>query len=134
VEVFKETLELNQIEIITCGFRPRIGKVKALPYGITLKYLIILRTLKAIIRRGNMGKYGYSDEYVEMWNNCLDECNPVVKIGTLEYNPSWVLEQVDPTAYRIGLDEFIQGFIDDAEDYDRDQNPRDYQPGDFDEG
>ena len=41
------------------------------------------------------------DAYDEM----LD-CYGPVKIGNLEYSASWVLEQVDPTAYRIGLDEY----------------------------
>ena len=41
------------------------------------------------------------DAYDEM----LDSYGPV-KIGSLEYSASWVLEQVDPIAYRIGLDEY----------------------------
>ena len=45
----------------------------------------------------------YKEEYDEM----IDECNEPVKIGMLTYSPSWVLEQVDPTAYRIGYSEYI---------------------------
>ena len=47
------------------------------------------------------------NEYEVMYDEMLDECNPIVKIGTLEYNPSWVLKNVDPTAYRIGFQEYI---------------------------
>ena len=42
----------------------------------------------------------------ERYNEMLDECNPMIKIGTLEYTPSQVLEAVDPIAYKIGLSEF----------------------------
>jgi hypothetical protein len=46
------------------------------------------------------------NEAEHMFDELLDECNPVVKIGTLEYSPSWVLKQVDPIAYRVGLSDY----------------------------
>lgn len=46
------------------------------------------------------------NEAEHMFDELLDECNPVVKIGTLEYSPSWVLKRVDPIAYRVGLSDY----------------------------
>jgi hypothetical protein len=46
------------------------------------------------------------NEAEHMFDNMLDECNPVVKIGTLEYMPSEVLKQIDPIAYRVGLSDY----------------------------
>ena len=51
------------------------------------------------------------DAYDEM----LD-CYGPVKIGNLEYSASWVLEQVDPTAYRIGLDEYSDMILEEDTD------------------
>lgn len=42
------------------------------------------------------------------------DCGDMVKIGSLEYLPSYVLEAVDPIAYRIGLSEYADML---AEDY-----------------
>ena len=42
----------------------------------------------------------------DLYDEFLDEICDVVRIGTLEYSPSWVLKQVDPIAYRIGLSEY----------------------------
>ena len=58
------------------------------------------------------------NEAEHMFDELLDECNPVVKIGTLEYSPSWVLKRVDPIAYRVGLSDYWDsmeeyGIIDD---------------------
>jgi len=44
------------------------------------------------------------DQLRESFNLALDE-QDLIKIGTLEYLPSVVLEAVDPIAYRIGLSE-----------------------------
>ncbi len=48
----------------------------------------------------------------EMYREMLDDNYPV-KIGNLEYNASNVLEEVDPTAYRCGLGDFIDSLTDD---------------------
>ena len=42
----------------------------------------------------------------------LDDCNSVVKIGSLGYNPSCVLEHVDPIAFRCGFTDWL-----DSENY-----------------
>lgn len=39
----------------------------------------------------------------EQFDELLDETNPMVRIGTLEYSPSQVLKAVDPIAYRVTL-------------------------------
>ena len=55
------------------------------------------------------------NELEVMYDEMLDECNPMVKIGTLEYSPSWVLKNVDPTAYRIGFSEYIDWITEEEE-------------------
>jgi hypothetical protein len=51
------------------------------------------------------------DRYDEM----LDECNPTVRICGMEYSPSRVLREIDPTAYNCGFNDYV-----DAEGYDTD--------------
>ena len=42
----------------------------------------------------------------EMYDEMLDE-QGIIKIGNLEYYPSYVLEKVDPIAYRVGFSDFL---------------------------
>lgn len=42
----------------------------------------------------------------ELFDQCLDEGDPV-RIGSLEYTPSHVLKQIDPTAYRCGVNDYV---------------------------
>ena len=42
----------------------------------------------------------------EMFDEMLDECYPVVKIGELTFYPSQILKECDPIAYRIGVSEY----------------------------
>lgn len=44
----------------------------------------------------------YEDQYCEM----IDEGGPV-RIGSLEYTASYVLREIDPTAYRCGLLDYV---------------------------
>lgn len=53
------------------------------------------------------------EEVEDGFRDALD-CEGVVKIGSLEYLPSQVLEAVDPIAFRIGVSEYAD-FL--AEDY-----------------
>jgi hypothetical protein len=47
-----------------------------------------------------------SEDTLEEWfDDALDECNGDITIGMLTFNPSHVLKQCDPVAYRIGLSE-----------------------------
>lgn len=43
----------------------------------------------------------------ERFDEMLDECHDLIKIGTLTYLPSQVLKSVDPIAYEICLQEFL---------------------------
>ena len=67
----------------------------------------------------------FREEYSEsdirdMFNDSLDEQGEI-KIGSLSYSPSWVLEQVDSTAYRIGLSEYEDMLLEDFE-YEEDED------------
>ena len=46
------------------------------------------------------------EEHEEEYKDALDEQGDVV-IGSLHYSPSYVLREVDPTAYRCGLADYI---------------------------
>ena len=46
-------------------------------------------------------------DYIEEYEAMLDEITGVIRIGTLEFDASRVLRELDPIAYRQGLDEFI---------------------------
>jgi hypothetical protein len=54
------------------------------------------------------------DDYLDAWDDCLDEIS-IVRIGSLEYSASHVLKEVDPTAYRCGLIDYVDG-LDKTED------------------
>ena len=47
---------------------------------------------------------GYEDDYCD----AIDEGGEV-KIGSLTYSASYVLREVDPTAYRCGLNDYVDG-------------------------
>lgn len=46
------------------------------------------------------------DTLIEMYNEMLDECNDMIKIGYIELYPSRVLEECDPIAYNCGLSDY----------------------------
>lgn len=48
------------------------------------------------------------DEYENSYCEAIDEDGPV-RIGTLEYTASYVLREIDPTAYRCGLNDYVDG-------------------------
>ncbi len=48
------------------------------------------------------------EEHEEEYKDALDEQGDVV-IGSLHYSPSYVLREVDPTAYRCGLVDYVNG-------------------------
>ena len=50
---------------------------------------------------------------VEMYDDILDSEGPVC-IGNLEYSPSLVLREVDPTAYRCGFNDFVDSLSEDG--------------------
>ena len=58
------------------------------------------------------------DDYVTQFDESLDESIPEIEIGSLTYSPSHVLKKVDPTAYRCGLNDFVDSLdVEDSEQY-----------------
>lgn len=51
----------------------------------------------------------YITEYdaEERYDDFLNEIHPTVQIGELSYDPSRVLKEVDPVAYRCGLNDWM---------------------------
>lgn len=46
------------------------------------------------------------EERNEQFDEMLDECYPVYKIGDMTFYPSQILYDCDPIAYRIGVSEY----------------------------
>jgi len=55
------------------------------------------------------------DEAIEQYDNMLDDYNDLCVIGDLEFDPSRVLEELDPIAYQCGFNDWldIQGLTTD---------------------
>lgn len=45
----------------------------------------------------------------EMYDDMLDECCGPVHIGALEYGAAYALKELDPTAYRCGKVDYLDG-------------------------
>lgn len=43
----------------------------------------------------------------ERYDEMLDDCYEIIRIGTMEYCPSNVLREVDPIAYRCGFNDWL---------------------------
>ena len=58
-------------------------------------------------------------DFVQEYNDFIDETNPMVKIGYLEFYPSTVLKECDPIAYDCGFDDYMDsiGVDRDCADY-----------------
>ena len=50
------------------------------------------------------------DNYEDQFDDMLDDSIPEIEIGCLTYSPSHVLKNVDPTAYRCGLNDFVNNY------------------------
>ena len=50
------------------------------------------------------------DDYEDQFDDMLDDSIPEIEIGRLTYSPSYVLKNVDPVAYRCGLNDFVDSF------------------------
>ena len=58
------------------------------------------------------------DDYEDQFDESLDESIPEIEIGYLTYSPSHVLKNVDPTAYRCSLIDFVDSLdVEDSEQY-----------------
>lgn len=49
----------------------------------------------------------YISDLIEEYNTDIDDNNPVVTIGSMEFIPSVVLKEMDYTAYRIGFYDWL---------------------------
>ena len=58
----------------------------------------------------------FSREQIEQYDEMLDECFEPVTLGSFTFNPSDVLFNCDPLAYRIGLDEYVDSMEQEEED------------------
>jgi hypothetical protein len=63
--------------------------------------------MKTIISNKTKFDFEIEIENENRYDEFLDEFCPVVEIGALTYLASQVLKAVDPIAYRIGLQEFL---------------------------
>jgi hypothetical protein len=43
---------------------------------------------------------------LEMYNEMLNDCTPMIKIGYLEFDPAYALKELDPIAYNVGFSDF----------------------------
>ena len=58
------------------------------------------------------------DDYEDQFDEMLDESIPEIEIGCLTYSPSHVLKNVDPTAYRCSLNDFVDSLdVEDTDEY-----------------
>ena len=58
------------------------------------------------------------DDYEDQFDESLDESIPEIEIGCLTYSPSHVLKNVDPTAYRCSLNDFVDSLdVEDSDEY-----------------
>jgi len=55
---------------------------------------------------GNETNRIHEQELYKMYDDMLNDCSELIRIGTLEYLPSNVLKNVDEIAYRVGFDEY----------------------------
>lgn len=57
----------------------------------------------------------YSDEDIEeMYKESLDEMGDV-KLGNLTFSPSRIIKELDPVAYRVGLNDYEDMLMEDFE-------------------
>lgn len=54
-------------------------------------------------------------EAYQMYDDFIDESGPIVIMG-LEFDPSRVLKEIDPTAYRVYFNDFMDGSGIDTDD------------------
>ena len=55
----------------------------------------------------NIMKYIHEHEAEALYNELIDECNPIIKIFDMEYLPSRALKELDPIAYNCGFTDWL---------------------------
>jgi hypothetical protein len=58
----------------------------------------------------------------ELYKDLINDVEPMVKIFGMEYEPARVLQEIDPIAFRVGFNDWLDG-LDNCEDCDN--NPID---------
>lgn len=58
------------------------------------------------------------DDYIEMYDDFLDDCYEPLVIGGATYYASDILKSVDPIFYDMGLNEYIESLEEDIEEDD----------------
>ncbi len=53
----------------------------------------------------------------ELFEEMLDECYEEVTIGNCSFSPSDVMKECDPTAFRIGVSEYLNSLAEDLQVY-----------------
>ena len=72
-------------------------------------------------KKEKMFRERFSDEDIEeMYNEALDEMGDV-KLGSLTFSPSRIIKELDPVAYRVGLNDYEDMLLEDFE-YDEDDD------------
>lgn len=54
-------------------------------------------------------------ELEQSFDEMLDDCYPVIKIGEMTFSPSQVLKNCDPVAYRVSVSDY-EDFLAENED------------------
>ncbi len=54
-------------------------------------------------------------ELEQRFEAMLDDCYPMVQIGDMEFEPSRVLKEVDPIAFRVGMFDYADSLISDGD-------------------
>ena len=52
-------------------------------------------------------KYIHEHEAEALYNELIDECNPIIKIFGVEYLPSRTLKELDLVAYNCGFTDWL---------------------------
>ena len=75
------------------------------------------------------------EEALELYEQMLDESGPVV-VGGIEFSPSAILKEMDPIAYGVGFNDFMNSCDVDTDVLieDEDSDFEDSMDGDFDSG
>jgi hypothetical protein len=77
-------------------------------------YLVCYDKFKKPPKKGKQMLYTETKED-EMFDEMLDECYPVVKIGYMTFYPSQILKNCDPIAYQISVSEYMDSLEEEEE-------------------
>ena len=55
-----------------------------------------------------------SEHYEETFDNVLDEEHPEIELVGIKFNTSYVLKTLDPIAYRVAFNDYIDNIYQDA--------------------